>query len=397
MSGAWTQPNCRDRAGWHAARGPVVPGFTLLEMLVATVVVAMAMLVIVQAIGKVQDTWVSTHARVREFQDARSALETISRRLSRAVLNSSWVWNNDADGEPTNLVLESDLHFVCGPAQDVLGSTSSFLGHAVFFQAPMGFAGGDRSSQNTAGETAEYETLPNVLNAWGYYLQFGEDEQDLPAHLTSGQTAAQSTKRYRFRLMEFRQPAHELELFKMGTERPPASVLSNLTGQEELYEWFRDPVTETSGSSGYRCSVVAENVLALVIKPAESPDVPGVVSTDAGEDDLAPEYLYDSRRFQWDPANDLAERTRHRLPPSLSITVVVLDENQWAAMTDSEASQTGSQLRSSVAGWFVRASDYDENMGSLIGELNRRKLKYRIISSTIQIPAGRRSSALDGA
>lgn len=393
MRGEWSQTNHRGRVVRHGAHGPAVPGFTLLEMLVATVVVAMAMLVIVQAIGRVQDTWVSTHARVREFQDARLALETISRRLSRAVLNSSWVWNNDADGEPRNLSLESDLHFVCGPAEELLGSASSFVGHAVFFQAPMGFAGGEKDDSNSAEDTPEYETLPNVLNAWGYYLQFGEDEQDLPVHLTS----VQSAKRYRFRLMEFRQPAHELELFKMGTEQPPVSVLSKLTGQEELYQWFRDPVTQTPGSSGDRCSVVAENVLALVIKPAESPDVRGVVSTDPEEDELAPEYLYDSRRFQWDPASDLAERTRHRLPPALNISVVVLDENQWAAMTDSEASQTGTQLRSSVAGWFARADDYDENMGSLIGELNRRKLKYRIISSTIQIPAGRRSAALDGA
>lgn len=391
MTGVTIQPRPERVKQRPRLPGSRQSGFSLIEMLVATVVLAMAMLVIVQAIGRVQDTWTSTHSRVREFQDARGALETISRRLNRAVLNSRWIWNGDTNSE--TLTLDSDLHFVCGPTADLLPSSASSVGHAVFFQAPMGYAGSEQAQNSTAAQSPDYRTLPNVLNTWGYYVEFGKDERDLPLHLTSSQSpTAQSSKRHRFRLMEFRQPAHELELFNMKSGQPPVSILPKLTSQDELYEWFRDPVSKAPSSQENRCAIVAENVLALIILPGKPPDAQGVTATDLEEYELAPDYLYDSRRFQWEPASELAEPTRHRLPAALSISVIVLDETQWAAMADDEASREGSQLRSSVAGLFRRASNYDRDVGSLIGDLNRRKLKYRIISSMIQIPAGRRIS-----
>ena len=38
---------------------------------------------------------------------------------------------------------------------------------------------------------------------------------------------------------------------------------------------------------------------------------------------------------------------------------------------------------------FRTASNFTEDMGSLVGELNRRKLKHRVISTVVHLPAGR--------
>ena len=103
-------------------------------MLTAMVVVAGIMLVVVRAMGRVQDVWVRTNARVKEAQDGRAAVDTLTLRLSRAVLNPRW--EEVAEGGNPALRVDSDLHFVCGPVSQLRVSASA-VGHAAFFQAPL--------------------------------------------------------------------------------------------------------------------------------------------------------------------------------------------------------------------------------------------------------------------
>lgn len=83
-------------------------------MIVAMAVIASAMVVVVQAMARVQDTWSATNAKVREATDARAGFEALMRTIPRAVLNPRWV--TDSNEESPSLLRDSDLHFVCGPA-----------------------------------------------------------------------------------------------------------------------------------------------------------------------------------------------------------------------------------------------------------------------------------------
>lgn len=361
--------------------------FTLLEMIIAMVVVVMAMLVVVQAMARVQDTWKMTNSKVREAQDARAGLETMSRTLTRATLNGRWATNNDDD--PSYLQRESDLHFVCGPVSDLLEQSGNATGHAIFFQAPIGYSSPDDRSTTTSVK-AEYDTLPGVLNAWGYFVEFGEDPAPLPSFITGDRRAqGLAPQRNRFRLMEFRQPAHELDLFQMDGADPPQAKISQLADRGQLYQWFRNPLGESASGGKRRCVVVAENILAVIFQPIVGGETTSTTSGDVSDFDSKAEYLYDSRRFQWDAGSEHAARSRHRLPAALKVKVIVLDERDWDRLSDSQARQLGIELRGQVSSRFQNLASFTSDMGSITGELNRRRMRHRVISSTMPIPGGR--------
>lgn len=364
-------------------------GFTLLEIIVSMVVVVTAMLVVVKAMSRVQDTWKTTSDKVRQAQDARAGFETLSRTLVRATLDSRWTANDASD--PSFLQRESDLHFVCGPVSDLIQNPGAMCGHAVFFQAPNGYTGPDDRTTSSS-EKAQYDTLPGVLNAWGWFVEFGTDPAQLPAFV-SGERRTQKLAplRYRFRLMEFRQPAHELALFQMqGTDQPKARLALASTRQD-LYKWFNDPLAHPTGSTERRCAVIAENVLALVMEPFQQGEPVDASSGAAGPvvSDPTKDYVHDSRRFQWDPAGTRSATTRHALPAALKVTLVVLDDRDWEKMTDEEAQHAGSELRSQVTGRFKLPSSFASDLGSITGELNRRHMKHREITTTIPLPGAR--------
>lgn len=366
-------------------------GFTLLEMIVAMAVVAAAMVVVVQAMGRVQSTWSETSAKVREAMDARAGMETLTRTLPRAVLDPRWAM--DQDGYSPSLQRDSDLHFVSGPAATLLSSPVNMTGHAVFFQTPTGHGVAGGGTQGGAAK-AEYDTLPGVLNAWGYFVEFGDDPAPAPAFLSDprfSRSGGQAAKRRRFRLMEFRQPAHELGLFEMKVNGDATVPLISLAvDQRELYRWFDEPLRERPGSGRRRCSVVAENILALVVeplRPAAGDPASGaaLVSNDL---EAADDYLYDSRRFQWDAGSTRAMAGRHRLPPALRVTLIVLEERDWSKLSDSEAEKTGGEMLRLVSSKFTSPKAYDTDIGAITGELNRRRMKHRVTTTTLQLPGG---------
>ena len=114
-------------------------------------------------------------------------METMSRTLVRATLNGRWEMNDAAD--PKFLLRESDLHFVSGPASELLDHSGFMTGHALFFQAPNGYTGPDDRDATATTEKAEYDTLPGLLNAWGYFVEFGEDPAKLPAFISGERRA----------------------------------------------------------------------------------------------------------------------------------------------------------------------------------------------------------------
>ncbi len=368
-------------------------GFTLIELLVAMTVLTIVLVAVVMAMQGVQSAWRLTRTSVREFLEGRRALETVATHLSIATLASRWTpvepAPSSADAPPPMLAVDSDLHFVCGTTQILLPNLRNGSGHAVFFQAPFGYQGAARSTM-ASPDTALYRTLPHTLSAWGYYVEFGRDPTELPPFMTvSRQGRPAPPQKNRFRLMEFRQPAHELALLarEPGADRP---LFATHNTRDLLYDWFRQPLSNSgagSAANGRRTCVVAENILAVLVVPYD-PQLDALrdgASNSSLPYQLAPDYHYDSRRFQWDPGNPLSAVSRHALPPSVQIAIVALGEDSWENLSEAEAQQQGQSLLSLMSGLFNMAANFRNDLKTLEDELNRRRLSHKILTQVVSL------------
>lgn len=374
-----------------ASRTRQTSAFTLMELLVAMAILGILLVAVVVSIQGVQSAWRLTRSAVRENLEGRRALETVVTNLSRATLHPRWVPNLDPvtnpTGIPTTLLPESDLHFVSGPARTLVPGVRSSSGHSVFFQGPFGFPGSSRTLQNNS-DTPYYQTLPHTLSAWGYYVEFGQDQTELPNFLTSSRQGRPAPPRkFRFRLMEYRQPAHELSLLVQPPDYPrPLQALQ--TSNNTLYEWFQAPIANSQpGGSAFnrRVSIVAENILALVVVPYD----PHLVTLANGGSNstlpyqLAPDYLFDSRRHQWEPGSALGAATRHQLPPAVEIAIVALSEDVWDNLTEAEAIRQGESLVSLMSGLFLTAANFSNDLETLDQELNNRRLDHQVMTQVV--------------
>ena len=365
--------------------------FTLVELLVAMAILGILLVAVSISMQGVQSAWRLTRSAVRENLEGRRALETVVTNLSRATLHPRWVPNLDPvtnpTGIPTALLPESDLHYVSGPARTLVPGVRSSSGHAVFFQGPFGFPGSSRTIQNNS-DTPYYQTLPHTLSAWGYYVEFGQDQTELPNFLTSTRQGRPAPPRkFRFRLMEYRQPAHELSLLVQPPDYPrPLQALQN--SNNTLYEWFQAPIANSQpGGSAFnrRVSIVAENILALVVVPYD----PHLVTLANGGSNstlpyqLAPDYLFDSRRHQWEQGSALGAATRHQLPPAVEIAIVALSEDVWDNLTEAEAIRQGESLVSLMSGLFLTAANFSNDLETLDRELNDRRLDHQVMTQVV--------------
>jgi uncharacterized protein (TIGR02599 family) len=389
-----------------ASRTRHTSAFTLMELLVAMAILGILLVAVSISMQGVQSAWRLTRSAVRENLEGRRALETVVTNLSRATLHPRWVPNLDPvtnpTGIPTALLPESDLHYVSGPARTLVPGVRSSSGHAVFFQGPFGFPGSSRTLQNNS-DTPYYQTLPHTLSAWGYYVEFGQDQTELPNFLTSTrQGRPPPPRKHRFRLMEYRQPAHELSLLVQPPDYPrPLQALQN--SNNTLYEWFQAPIanSQPGGSAlNRRVSIVAENILALVVVPYD----PHLVTLANGGSNstlpyqLAPDYLFDSRRHQWEPGSTLGATTRHQLPPAVEIAIVALSEDVWDNLTEAEAIRQGESLVSLMSGLFLTAANFSNDLETLDRELNNRRLDHQIMTQVVLLngQAGRLSPPVTG-
>lgn len=356
-------------------------------------VLTIILVAVVVAMQGVQNAWRMTRTAVREHLEGRRALETVVTHLSRATLASRWAPDDQmiaaASPGPAALLTQSDLHFVSGNTRALLPNLRGASGHAVFFQGPFGYPGAARSAPD-APDTALYQTLPHTFGAWGYYVEFGQDPANLPAFMTSPRQGRPAPPRkHRFRLMELRQPAHELPLFfrAPGAEHP---VFATHASRDLLYDWFRQPIAQSrphNSPQDRRTCVVAENILALLIVPYD-PQFQQLRDTASASNQpyqLAPDYLYDSRRFQWEPGSALAAATRHTLPPTVEIAVVALGEDSWENLSEAQAIQQGESLLSFMGGLFQIAANFHHDLETLERELDRRRLSHQILTQVLPL------------
>lgn len=386
-------------------RSPLRPSFTrkafsLIELMVSIAVLSMLLVIVFQMLEQMQRTWKKTRQTVSEFKDARNGFEEMGRRLGQATLNAYYGYNYGVDtvgGQSfrfgRQIVRQSELHFVSGPSAILLRAnrnqgTGSRPGHSVFFQAPFGFCY-DRSRRNR--NRLEFEQLNSLLNAWGYFVEFNTDELDRPRFLNTLVNAP--APRPRYRLMEFRQPTEYLQIYKLNLRD------RKTLNQETAYEWFTKDIfgvnspwnTEKEPRRDelfFRTTrPIAENIIAMVILPREAE----TNAAGSRPQDLAPEYLYDSRRWQWSSSTALpVTKSRHVLPPILDVTFIAVDETSFATFAQRQniVDITGDP-ELIPPDLFVRALNREVDLEEVETKLRALRIDFRIFTSSIRLRESR--------
>lgn len=370
--------------------------FSLIELMISTAVLSMMLVIVFQMLNGMQRIWKKTRQDVGEFKEARQGFEEVTRRVSQATLNTYFSYRYD---EATvkgiklrmgrEIIPQSELHFVCGPATEleITRKNSREVGqrytHAIFFQAPFGFC--VEQDKNTE-DKLKFEKLNGLMNAWGYFVEFNTDELDRPQFLKQLDNSPKPRPRYR--LMEFRQPAEYFQVYKLNLRD-----LDKNASKTKIYEWFNEglysinsefntSLQDRDSEGFYRSTrVVAENIVAMILHPRE-PDE----RRESQEDELAPDYHFDSRRFQWGKGGNLATRTRHQLPPVIDVTFVAIDEvsfNGFCNQQGIKSAEDDPQLVDKEL--FVKARDFRKDLRTLEAKLKEKKLDYRTFNTSLRI------------
>ena len=308
-------------------------GWTLIEVLISTSILAVLVMVMAEALNTTQRSWLASRSAAERQQTVDSAISVLSREVRQAMLASRPSYDTALD----KLVPASDLHFVCGPAAELLPGVPGVCGDAVFFQRP--------------GRDGD---LQRAMQACGFFVQFGGDEVWRPTFLT----ALPSNRR--LRLLQFHQPAENLTLFQPTAVIGEASRLSQLTSRSDLYNWFVQPLSDT-GAFKSSVSVVAENVVAMIVQASPSA-----------------QRCYDSRRFQWEAGSAEAALSRHQLPDMMDVTLVMVDEAGWARLAQDEAESLAAVVMSFVKAQSWQPETLQKSLDGLQALLQNHRLSTRI-------------------
>lgn len=304
-------------------------GFTLVELMACAALMAALMLIVVSLTSQLSDLWRGTTAKIEQFSEARNAFEALTRRLSQATLNTYWDYD-DLD-HPQKYVRQSELRFVCQPGAQG--------GHEIFFQAPFGYSDTHRG-------------LGNLLNTWGFYVEYADDSASRPPFVNL-------PVRNRFRLMEYMEPSENLTVYSPSTAWLPASAAERKANAH----------------------VLAENVIALILLPRLSPQ------EDATGTLLAPSYAYDSTRNGPNGA-DPNYNTKNQLPPTVQVTLVAIDEASAGRLTSAQVATLQTKLGELFRDAGSFPSDLKKNPAhavdsSLEAALIALKINYRIFTTNV--------------
>lgn len=324
---------------------------SLVELLVAMSILSVILVLLFGVLQESQRAWGNARDQLKQFQEARLAFETMTRRITDSVLQPYWGYeypDGDTSKVPSQFSRQSELHFVSGPAAtgsegEPLLSTAVVPSHAVFFHGPFGHT-----------EEENWEIYSTLINGWGYYIDHFDPSNDRPDFLSRPEDP---TNR-RFRLMELRIPADELETYQVELEESTAR------------NWFRKAI-----SDGHT-RMVAENVIALVVSP-EAPE--GTLSDPSA---IAPNYFYDTRAFLSGRENYAVRRSKHQLPPLLRITMVVLDQTSAIRLQEKAGS---SQPDVGLSELFVDARRYEQDLNSLESTLLEEGIRHRTFSTVVRL------------
>lgn len=277
--------------------------------------------ILVVLLASVTSTSISTVRRASgkmdQISSARAGFDLLTTTLSQATLNTYWDYATNSSGTPEKYVRRSDLHFLIVP-----GSVS---GQSVFFQSPLG------RSANAGPD--------GVLNAVGYWVEFGNDDAWRPSHV--------QTSRSRYRLMQGVQSAENLSVFKQ----------SGNSWQSALQDV---PVSAFP---------IAENVIAMILWPR----LPA--AQDATGARLSTDFLYDSR--------DGTPVQSSQLPPQLHVVMIVIDEVSAAKLEAGGAEPA--QIKSALNGRFQNVAQFEQDLSAVKAALDEARISYQVLSAPVTL------------
>ncbi len=383
-------------------------GFTLVELLVSMTVLVLIMLIASQMVEAVAKLAGRTRSRVEAFQESRVAFESMTRKISQAMLNTYWdyEYNNGATAAPTGYVRRSELHFLTGlakhgdPNGQILDPVTGLqtTTHAIFFHAPQGFSS---PPQSTGSASASSPILPNLLNASGFFLSYDSDLRDRPLFLQSG--AGIPAERWRFRLMEMLEASESFRNYddlEHSQSNPTANVNLRQWYQGPLSTYFSTPAAGSQSTAPPPVRLLCENVIALVILPRLSPnDIPKNGSAPV---QLCPNYWYGSRAYASAPGDPQAELWGNQLPPMVQVTMVALDERSASRLQETVAGSDPKQMPETQLGLdtlfhapsssqSVSITDpafgdkYRADLATLEATLLKLKLNHRVFTTDVSI------------
>lgn len=364
-------------------------GFTLVELLVSMVVLTVLLVLFEQLTSSTQKTMASTTGRLEQFRGARQAFEAITRRLGQATLNTYWDYSHTGtDATPTGYVRQSELRFISGstttlgiaPADNPLLRPT----HAIFFQAPLGLV----------ANTADYHGLDNLLNTWGYCIEYGDDSQLRPGFLAS--LNQPPPLRYRFRLVELQEPSDSFSLYLKEAQ---AGGNANYIGKDWFSSALGDIPKATDPNPPARpVHVLAENIVAMVILPkltrADQKTATGAALYD--DSSLAPNYLYDSTltsnnsqsaSSSSSSATDPNLNPKNQLPPVVQLTMVAVDEASYLRYQASHANPASPPTFGFTSS--ETSVNYAADLQTLQGNLQTSRLNYRVFTTTVSLKAAK--------
>ena len=399
------------------ATGPVMAppsrrAFTLIELMVSIVVLSLMLVMLERLTSSTQKTLTSTTGKIEQFRDARQAFEAITRRLSQATLNTYWDYARDSTtGAPTAYIRQSELRFVSGRTDALLDGTAAANRptHAIFFQAPLGLV----------ADAASYHGLDNLLNTWGYCIEYGDDKLTRPGFLAL--LDPPPAPKNRFRLMEMHEPSESFSLYLKEAQKnqgaPPVG------GNDAYIEktWFSDPNSDPDPEKKYlplglagakerpAVHVLAENIVALVILPKltkADQTAPGN-SAQYTDGSLSPHYLYDSKSTSNDSdtspyfpptgTGDPALNPKNQLPPIVQVTMVAVDEASFGRLLAGGNSGPATALMTTMDGLFKTVGDtvnpanegYAKDLQTLQTALQSYRLNYRVFTTAVSLKAAK--------
>ena len=317
-------------------------GFTIVELLVATAVLMLLMALLLSALNSSMTIWTRGASKIQSFQQARAAYEAMTRKISQATLNIYWDYDTNSSGNPTGYKRQSELQFLSGPSANILPGAGNSRTHSVFFVAPLGYA-------------TTTTNLQSLLNACGYYLDFGPDSP--PSPLTA------SDAKSRFRLMELWQPTESLGIY--GANKPSGSPAST---------WY-----STNGAS-----MLAENIIALIIRPRlpqrEDPNGNALVTSSG--------FIYNSVATNSFTATNSSGalstgNTLHQLPPVVQVTMVAIDER--SALRNANGTSMPDYGVTNFSQLFTTPADFQQDLKTLESGLVSKNITYQIFDTLVPL------------
>ncbi len=326
--------------------------FTLAEVLVSSLLIVVIMGFLLATVTQTQKIWANTTTKVAQFQAARTAFESMNRRLGQATLNTYWrAWDGASSSDRENFYFtrRGDLQFLSGPTKAVFktpalteleGSVADvFPGHSMFFFGPFGYTEEPpgTNDDNSLGSSTRFRMVDSLISATGYFVEFGDEKRpDFISKLNH-------PKKYRYRLKELNVPSELVTVMRQPTITDLVKLvdknsitLRQMTEQfvldqdenldlAEYYPGLTDPTTRavrsgfkrpawmkvalfrektgtTDAFSGFRFARnMADNIIAVIILPKLAEQDRGSLQKPKKTDpeligELAPEYAFDSWR-----------------------------------------------------------------------------------------------------